>query len=76
MSLNKIIELVLSWFNRPKLKKKRLLSSGDKLHRFLGLEAASRQTAPWSYTASSPLAEFIQNALDAVKKNEGKNENN
>lgn len=55
MSLNKIIELVLSWFNRPKLKK-RLLSSGDKLHRFLGLEAASRQTAPWSYTASSPLA--------------------
>lgn len=56
MSLNKIIELVLSWFNRPKLKKKRLLSSGDKLHRFLGLEAASRQTAPWSYTASSPLA--------------------
>ncbi len=58
MSLNKIIELVLSWFNRPKLKKKRLLSSGDKLHRFLGLEAASRQTAPWSYTASSPLADF------------------
>ena len=55
MSLNKIIELVPSWFNRPKLKK-RLLSSGDKLHRFLGLEAASRQTAPWSYTASSPLA--------------------
>ena len=75
MSLNKIIELVLSWFNRPKLKK-RLLSRDDKLHRFLGLEAASRQTAPWSYTASSPLAEFIQNALDAVKKNEGKNENN
>ena len=60
MSLNKIIELVLSWFNRPKLKKKRLLSSGDKLHRFLGLEAASRQTAPWSYTASSPLAAQIK----------------
>jgi|TARA_Y100000310_G_scaffold179541_1_gene179503 hypothetical protein len=56
MNLKKIIELVRSGIlNEPQLKKK-LLSSGDKLHRFSGLEAASRQTAPWLNTASSPIA--------------------
>ena len=57
MNLNKIIELVLSWFHRPK-KKKRLLSSGDKLHRLLkDLRLLLIRQHPGCFFASSPLAQ-------------------